>query len=203
MIFNIRGKLNSPLLFESRSSATTLGLKPQISFKFLYRALFQLGSFVLFLLSLETEATESRLRIRNFSEYMTPSLEGSSSAVPSTKSNIAGQGAFVPTNIFNIFSIDYPITERLRILYYQRAYFFLGRDNDFSGGQLVLRDPRFGIRMAKVFDVPGLNTLYDVYIQPKATYNPVLSTKNNYEIGFRTNTNYTPAGSNLVVVLGG
>lgn len=132
---------------------------------------------------------QKKLRIRNFTEFMTPALQGSSSAIPSSDGS-----DYIPTTLFNIFSADYEITPNYRLLYYQRVFLLLTTNSGFQGMSLFGRDPRFALRRTQIFDVPNLNTSYDLYFQPGISNNQI-SGGNRFEVGFRTNTNYTPPGT--------
>ncbi|MEO5970953.1 MAG: hypothetical protein ABIQ95_13575 [Bdellovibrionia bacterium] len=134
-------------------------------------------------------SVRSKLRIRNFIEFMTPALQGQSSSIP----NSDGSG-YIPTTVFNIFSADYEIAPNYRILYTQRVFLFLTEDPDFQSMSIFGRDPRFGLRRTQVFDLPNLNTTYDLYFQPGISNNQI-SGGNRFEVGFRTSTNYVLPGT--------
>ena len=128
------------------------------------------------------------LRVRTFTEVMSPPLLGSQTSVPLPN----GQD-YAPANMFHIAWMDYPIAKNLRVVYWQRMLMFLSSNSDPAfrkSFQFIPRDPRFALRWTDVFNIPQLSTTYDLYIQPGVTHN-VLSTGDRYDIGFRTNTAYS------------
>ena len=56
------------------------------------------------------------------------------------------------------------------------------------------RNPRFSVRRTEVFNVPGLRSTLDVYIQPGLAPEANLMGR-RLEVGFRTNSNYSIPGS--------
>ena len=131
---------------------------------------------------------KENLRVRTFTEVMSPPLSGSRTSVPLPN----GQD-YLPSNMFHIVWMDYPIAKNLRVLYWQRMLMFLSANaspNFQSQFQFVPREPRFALRWVDGFNVPHLNTTYDLYVQPGVTKNFVAS-GNHYDIGFRTSTAYS------------
>ena len=106
---------------------------------------------------------------------MSPALDGP--GIP----NAQGASLAPPMEDGRIW-IDYAITPNLRLLYWQR--YFLFPFNDYS-----VYDPRFGVRLMQVFDVPGLTTTYDFYALPGISQ-MARSADRIFEIGSRTNTTY-------------
>jgi hypothetical protein len=149
------------------------------------------NSEVLPILSQQTAElpVRNKLRIRNFIEFMTPALQGHSSSIPNSDGS-----EYIPTTLFDIFSAEYEIIPNYRILYYQRVFLLLTEDSSFQGMSLFGRDPRFALRRTQIFDVPNLNTSFDLYFQPGISNNQI-SGGNRIEVGFRTNTNYAPPGT--------
>ncbi|MFZ9595683.1 MAG: hypothetical protein ACO3A2_06345 [Bdellovibrionia bacterium] len=135
------------------------------------------------------ELIQQKIRIRSFSEIMSPGLSSQSGLIPNHQG-----GNYAPTNWFTILWTDYEIAKNIRLLYWQRAIFMLGSDQNFEQWKLYPRDPRFALRLTQVLNIPNLNTTFDFYIQPGVTQNK-LSLGNHYELGFRTSSNYTPSGS--------
>ncbi len=135
----------------------------------------------------ENESTwqliKKKLRVRTFSEFMTPSLNGESGSVPRFNGR-----SFSPTSIFHIFWTDYEIAPHYRVVYWQRMLLFLNSNIDFQGIQFLPRHPRFAIRRTEVFDVPQLSTTYDLFVQYDV--DNYYSTHNSFEVGIRTNTSY-------------
>ncbi len=125
-----------------------------------------------------------RLRMRTFSELMTPSFSGNGDSVPKPNGS-----RYAPAHLFNIVWTDYEISRNFRLFYWQRFILTLNANPDFQPFQYLPRDPRFGARWTQVFDVPGLSTSFDVFIQPNVTANKI-SNQNIVEFGFRTNTSY-------------
>ncbi len=143
---------------------------------------------------------EPRLRIRSFTEFMTPAFQGHTDSVPSPDGT-----PFLPSNLFNILWADYEIGNNLRIVYWQRTYIFLTSNPEFQGFQVFPRDPRFAVRFTQVFNNPNLTTTYDAFFQPQLTNNVgifpqevtrnIFCNRNILELGFRTNTTYQFPGS--------
>ncbi len=125
---------------------------------------------------------QSRLRVRAFTEVMAPSLSGQVGTIPNPEG-----GVLIPSNFFGIAWADYELKKNFRVFYWQRAMITF---EPFRGENYFPRDPRFGVRWLQVFDVPGLNTTYDVFLQPNITNNGI-SNLNILEFGFRTNTSYS------------
>ena len=126
---------------------------------------------------------KTKVRARSFHEFMSPSA--ASPSVP------ASDGADLsPSNLYGFFWLDYEVFKNWRILYHQRELLeFSGAPTSLGiGGRFF--DPRFGIRRSQVFDIPGLVTNYDWFIQPGITADAASSGK-QFETGIRTNTNYT------------
>jgi len=132
---------------------------------------------------------QSKFRIRNFTEFMTPAFQGRTRSIPNRDGS-----EYIPATLFNILAIDYEIAPDYRILYHQRALLMLTPNSSFQGLNLFGRDPRFALRRTQVFDVPHVNTTYDLYVQPGIANNQ-LSDGNSFEVGFRTNTSYSPPGT--------
>lgn len=125
---------------------------------------------------------KKKFRVRSFHEWMTPSVQ--SQNVPDHEG-----GDLTPSNLYGYFWIDYEITRNWRLLYWQRELLEFSGGPTGSGMQLAFWDPRFGIRKTQVFDLAGLTTNYDFFIQPGITASSVEKGK-YFDLGFRTNTNY-------------
>jgi len=130
------------------------------------------------------ELIQKKLRIRTFSELMSPAFQNSQPSVPDSNGS-----QLLPTNLYNIALMDYEVAPNYRVVYWQRVMVYLAPDNAVHGGEIVLRNPRFAIRRTHVFDVANLDTTYDLYIQPGLAPESI-SAGRSLEVGFRTNTSY-------------
>lgn len=127
---------------------------------------------------------KSRIRMRTFTEFMTPGFQDNPSSVPHSNGS-----QLLPTNTFNIAWIDYKIAENYYILYWQRAVLTLASIGQ-QGMNITPRNPRFALRRTQIFNVPNLSTTYDFYIQPGLA--PEATTAGRkLEVGFRTSTAYS------------
>jgi hypothetical protein len=129
------------------------------------------------------QAIKEKLRVRNFSEIMSPAFKGNPSSVPYPDGR-----QFTPGILYNIFWADYEFAPNYKVVYWQRAIITLNSNQNFQNA-IFPRDPRFALRRTKVFDIPRLDTTFDVYIQPRVMQN-MFTTKNHFEVGFRTNSSY-------------
>jgi hypothetical protein len=130
------------------------------------------------------QALRSKTRMRTFSEFMTPAIDGDGKSVPETDGT-----AYAPTNTFNIAWVDYEIFKDWRIAYWQRFSVNFASTNNGSGVHTWARNPRFALRRTNVFNNPNITTTYDVYFQPGFAREG--ETRNrNLEGGFRTATSY-------------
>ncbi len=138
----------------------------------------------------------SRLRIRSFSEFMTPVFhEFSKHQVPSPQ----GGSAFT-SNIFNIAWMDYEIAPRSYLLLWQRFFINSFASLDPGGLVAVARNPRFAYRRTQIWDHPDWSTTYDFYLQPGlAPENR--SMDRTLEVGFRASNNFHPQGSDWTLGL--
>lgn len=118
---------------------------------------------------------KERLRIQNYSEIMTPSLGGPLIPGPD------GEG-LAPASVDGRVWVDYALTQKFRLLYWQRYFIF--PFNDYS-----IYDPRIGVRLLEIFDIPGLSTTYDFYFLPGIS---AMAQQANrvLEVGVRTNNTY-------------
>jgi hypothetical protein len=97
-------------------------------------------------------ADENRLRLHNYSEWMTNTLGQNGIAYP--------QGdIFSPSFVSGRVVVDYRIAPETRLFYWQ-AYFLSGFQH------AILANPRLGLRLTQLFDVAHLKTLYDFYVLP-------------------------------------
>jgi hypothetical protein len=120
-------------------------------------------------------ATDSGFRVQNYSEWMSPALGGPSVPTVDGESLVSD---FVDGRVW----MDYALTPKYRILYWQRYF-------AFSFKEYSLYDPRIGFRWMQVFDVPGLTTTYDFYFLPGVS--KLAEDSNRFlELGIRTNTSY-------------
>ena len=130
------------------------------------------------------QTIKEKIRVRTFSEFMTPSITGNDTNVPTPEGD-----ALFSTNAFNIAWIDYEVANNWRLLYWQRALVFFSGTPDAPGMSVMARNPRFALRRTNVFSVPNLTTTYDLYVQPGLA--PEATTQGRkLEMGFRTNTSY-------------
>jgi len=119
---------------------------------------------------------QNKWRIQDYSEIMTPAINGTNIPTPQG-------GTLAPTLVEGRVWLDYAFTEKYRLFFWQRYFYF--PFNDFS-----LYDPRIGFRWMQVFDIPGLTTTYDFYFLPGISQ---MAQDDNriLELGIRTNTTYS------------
>ena len=130
--------------------------------------------------------TQSRFRFQTYGEIMSPAISGDHKGIPTSDGF-----KLAPANIDGRFWIDYEISENMKFLYWQR--YFGSFDNGF-----LLKDPRIGIRKLRFFEVAGLETTYDLFIQPGIT--PASQdTGRAIDIGTRTNTLFHLPKSNFSI----
>jgi hypothetical protein len=133
---------------------------------------------------LERQNSQDSLRIRSFTEFMTPALNSTQNQIP----NPSGE-PYIPTNIYNIVWADYAIGSETKILYWQR--WLVNFADGYYGPAIttVPRNPRFALRKTNVFPIPHLSTTYDIYIQPGVA--PEAATEGrDLEFGIRTSHSY-------------
>lgn len=129
------------------------------------------------------------LRIRAYNELMSSSLGSASTGVPNAEGS-----SISPMNLYGWVSFDYEFSDSYRFLYQQRYLLDLANSQGTLGATGSIWDPRLGVRKEKVIDVRGLDTTYDLYIQPGVTFESQANAK-SFDLGFRTNSTYTFAGS--------
>jgi hypothetical protein len=125
-----------------------------------------------------------KIRMRTFSEFMSPGLKDASTSVPEPDGT-----ALMETNLFNIVWADYEIAPDTKVVYWQRFTVNFTPTSASQGLDAVARNPRFALRRVNVFKTPGLDTTYDIYIQPGIA-TEAKSSDRNMEFGSRTNTSY-------------
>jgi hypothetical protein len=118
---------------------------------------------------------KGKIRIQNYSEFMSPALSGSS--IPGPRGE-----RLAPALIDSRIWMDYKLTHKLRMFYWQRYFIF--PFNDYS-----IYDPRIGLRLTDLIGIQGISTTYDIYILPGLS--KLADAAGRYfEVGFRTNTAY-------------
>ncbi len=139
----------------------------------------------------ETEATQSewqkirqKIRIRSFTEFMTPAFDNHSNSIPYEDGS-----KLLPTNTFNLAWIDYEIAPDLKIVYYQRLNINFADSEKRQAVNAVPRNPRFALRKVNVFNISHLTTSYDFYVQPGLAPE-ANGAGRNLEFGIRTATSY-------------
>jgi hypothetical protein len=127
---------------------------------------------------------EQKVRSNFFMEIMSPG-SNSPGYVPAEDGS-----PLIPSNIFAILWIDYPIAEDTRIGYWQRGNANLAGSQTFR-----VRNPRFELRKLNVWKKQGLSSTYDFYIQPGIAPEggSIASggSGRSLEIGIRTSHAYT------------
>ena len=134
-----------------------------------------------------------RIRIRNFSEFMSPSFQGGTGAIPGSD----GKG-LAPSLMTGFFWADFEVSPNYKILYFQRNTLTFSNFGGASEFQLKLQDPRFGLRRTQLFDVPGLITQYDFYVQPGVTAESRARGR-QFDLGVRTFNRYSFQGSRFSI----
>ncbi len=134
-----------------------------------------------------------KVRMRTFTEFMTPAIDNHQNYIPWEDGS-----ALLPTNTFNIVWVDYEIAKDTKIVYHQRFNMNYAASPRGEGVHTVFRNPRIALRRMNVFNVPNLNTMYDVYIQPGLAPESELAGR-NLEFGFRTNTSYSIPRSRFTI----
>lgn len=130
------------------------------------------------------EVVKERVRVRAFTEFMTPAFDGNPKSVPTPEGK-----SLMATNTFTSAWTDYEFAKDWRALYWQRVNVNFAGAPTANGMNVVARNPRFALRRTSVFNVPNLSTTYDIYIQPGLA--PEATTAGRtFEGGFRTNTSY-------------
>lgn len=99
-----------------------------------------------------------KIRVRTFSEWMSPAFEGAENSVPSAD----GQTTLDPTNIFNILWTDYEFKKNFRFLYFQRFQSNLTGNASAPSGT-AWSDPRFALRITDFFPSRQWTTTLDLY----------------------------------------
>jgi hypothetical protein len=135
------------------------------------------------------EKVKEKVRMRTFTEFMTPAFKAKNSQVPTPEGD-----ELMPTNTFNIAWVDYEVAQNWRVLYWQRFFVNFASSGTAQGINTRVRNPRFALRRTQVFDDPNLNTTYDLYIQPGLAQEGNTGPNGKgrtIEGGFRTNTAYT------------
>jgi hypothetical protein len=129
---------------------------------------------------------QEKIRVRTFSEFMAPAIQGNSGSVPDTDGS-----RLMSTNTFNIAWMDYEIAKDWKIVYWQRFIVnFASPAGDFNLSTYT-RNPRFAIRRVNFFSNPNISSTYDLYIQPGLGDEAAPSAAGRtVEGGFRTNTSY-------------
>src|SRR5690348_12102183 len=79
----------------------------------------------------------SKIRMRYFSETMTPALRGNMSSVP-----LADGSEYTPASFFNTLWADYEFAPNYRIVYWQRSIAMLTTNTEFNRPSYYLRAPR-------------------------------------------------------------
>lgn len=134
---------------------------------------------------------KEKLRIRSFTEYMTPAISGLGSNVPSSVGGTAPAteelGILGPTYTFNYFFVDYDIGDNWKVVFWQRYFVFFNP----TGVTTRARNPRFAIRKVNPFNSTNLTGSYDLYIQPGTSPEAFNEMSRSFEFGFRHNTAYT------------
>ena len=128
---------------------------------------------------------------------MTPSITGGTGSIPWEDGK-----ALLPTNLLNIVWADYEIAKDIRVGYWQRMNVNLISSPRGNGVHTVMRNPRFAIRKLNVYNVVGLNTIYDFYVQPGfAPESRPDAMGRSLEFGFRTSHAYPIPASRFNVGL--
>lgn len=131
------------------------------------------------------QVIQDRLRVRTFSEIMSPAFQGNPTSVPDEDGS-----TILPTNAFNIAWMDYEVAKDWRVVYWQRFNVNFASTSQGNGLHTVARNPRFALRRTNLFSNPNISSTYDIYIQPGLA--PEATTAGRtVEGGFRTNTSYT------------
>ncbi len=99
-----------------------------------------------------------KTRVRTFSEWMSPAVDGPENSVPSAD----GSTPLDPTNIFHILWTDYEFKKNFRLLYFQRLQSNLTENSNAPSGT-AWSDPRFALRMTDFFASKQWTTTLDLY----------------------------------------
>lgn len=134
------------------------------------------------------------IRMRNFVEFMSPGLSRSESSVP----HYAG-GPLVPAFLSGIFWTDYEFATDLKLLYFQKYTLDFSGASTPSGVGGRFLDPRFAVRASQVFKVTGMDTDYDLFVQPGVTAGFMPQPGRSFDVGIRTNTQYSIPASRFSV----
>lgn len=133
---------------------------------------------------------KEKLRIRSFTEFMTPAISGNGFNTPSSTGPTAPktdvEGVLGPTYTFNYFWVDYEIGNDWKVVFWQRYFVFFGPDEVTT----LARNPRFAIRKVNPFASKNLTGTYDLYIQPGTSPEAFNVMSRSFEFGFRHNTAY-------------
>jgi hypothetical protein len=141
------------------------------------------------------EQIVSKIRMRTFSEVMSPSFSDSSSVPTSDGKQLD------PVNMFNIAWVDYEFAKDWRALYFQRFVFnFTANEANPQGFGGVFLDPRFGIRRTNAIPIQGFNSTWDLYVQPGVSPGS-LAAGRILDVGLQMSNSYTIPKTKLTLGL--
>jgi hypothetical protein len=135
--------------------------------------------------------TASQLRVRSFTEWMSPAFTENGSHVPTDQGT-----PLTPTHSFNIVWADYTLTQHFKLLFWQRYKTFFGVGENISPLTTRFRNPRLALRWVNFIKNPNVSATYDFYIQPGFAPE-AQNLGRNLEFGFRTVTQYSIPTSRL------
>ena len=138
-----------------------------------------------------TPPSASLLRVRSFTEWMSPALTQNGSSVPTEQGT-----PLTPTHSFNIIWADYTLSQNFKLLLWQRYKTFFGTGVNITPLTTRFRNPRLALRWVNFTSNPHLSATADFYLQPGIAPE-AQNLGRNVELGFRTVTQYSIPKSRL------